>query len=198
MLYKRSLRYPSKENKYEYKCCRNKLTTIIRLSRILYYVKEFENANGNIASTWKVIKETLRMQKTKSKININNDGQTILDFKEIADCFNRYFVNVGPIQASKINSNGSDYLQFLSYPCNKLFFVMPTNCVEIFNIVNSLKISYSCSHDEMSTHFLKQIAGSIVTPLLHICNLSLTTGVFSGLIENSKSNSNIQRKTTLL
>ena len=34
-----------------------------------------------MASTWKVIKETLRKQKTKSKITINNDGQTISDSK---------------------------------------------------------------------------------------------------------------------
>ena len=55
---------------------------------------------------------------------------------------------------------------------------MPTKHVEMLNIVNSLKISYSCSHDAMSTHFLKQIAGSIVTLLVNISNLSLTTGVF--------------------
>ena len=53
----------------------------------------------------------------------------------IADCFNKYFVNVGPVQASKINSNGSDYFQFLLNPCDKSFFFMPTNCVEILNIV---------------------------------------------------------------
>ena len=63
---------------------------------------------------------------------------------------------------------------------------MPTNCVEILNIVNSLKISYFCIHDEMSTHFLKQIAGSIVTPLVHICNLSLTTGVFPDSLKIAK------------
>ena len=123
---------------------------------------------------------------TKSKININNDGQKILDSKDIADCFDKYFVNLGPIQASKINSNGSDNLQFLSNPCDKSFFFMPTNCLEMLNIVNSLKISYSCSHDEMSTHFLKQIAGSIVTPLVQICNLSLTTGVFPDSLKIAK------------
>ena len=31
ILYKRSLRHPSNENKYEYNCYRNKLTTIMRL-----------------------------------------------------------------------------------------------------------------------------------------------------------------------
>ena len=90
------------------------------------------------------------------------------------------------IQASKKNSNGSDYLQFLSNPCDKSFFFTPSNCVEMLNIVNSLKISYSCSHDAMSTHFLKQIAGSIVTLLVHICNLSLTTGVFTDSLKVAK------------
>ena len=73
-----------------------------------------------------------------------------------------------------------------SNPCDKSIFFMPTNCVEILNIVNSLKISYSCSHDKRSTHFFKQIAESIVTPLVHICNLSLTIGVFPDSLKKAK------------
>ena len=44
--------------------------------------------------------------------------------------------------------------------------------------MSSLKTSHSSGHDELSTSFLKRIIGSIITPLVHICNLSLLTGVF--------------------
>ena len=41
-------------------------------------------------------------------------------------------------------------------------------------------------HDELSTSLLKSIIGSIVTPLVHICNLSLLTGVFPSSFKLAK------------
>ena len=98
-------------------------------------------------SSWKAKKNNT------SKCQINKEGQIITESKEISDCFNEYFVGVGPTQASKINSNDTDYFQYPANPCDDSFFFVPTDCVEVLNIVKALKISYSSTHDEMSTHF---------------------------------------------
>ena len=185
-LYKYSLRHPGDESMNNYKSYRNKLTAIIRQSRKMYFAKQFENANGNISSTWKVINQALHKQKNISKCRITQDNNTIVDPKDIANCFNTYFVEVGPTQASKIDSNGEDFSQFLSTPCNKSLFFRPTNSVEILSIVHSLKMTYSSGHDEINTHLFKQIIGSILTPLVHIFNLSLTTGIFPDAFKIAK------------
>ena len=177
-LYKYSLRHPGEESLNNCKSYRNKLTTIIRQSRQMYFAKQFENANGNASSTWNVINQALKKQKSKSKCHITKDNNTMVDSKEIANCFNAYFVGVGPNQANTIASNGVDFSQFLQTPCNKSLFLKPTNLIEILNIARSLKISYANGHDGISTYLLKQVIGNIITPLVHIFNLSLTTGTF--------------------
>ena len=96
------------------------------------------------------------------------------------------FANVGPNQAKKINSEGTNFKNYLQDPAQSSIFLQPTNCVEISKIVSSLKTSHSCGHDELSTSLLKRIIGTIITPLVHICNLSLLTGVFPSSFKLAK------------
>ena len=102
-------------------------------------------------------------------------GITIVD---IANVFNNYFVNIGPNQAKKISADGTNFRQYLAEPSLFSIFFKPTDYFEILDIVVSLKKSNSCSHDEISTSLLRQVIGSILTPFVHICNLSLLTGEF--------------------
>lgn len=66
-------------------------------------------------------------------------------------------------------------------------FLGPTDCLEILDIVYSLKIRSSSGHDEISSTLLKQIIGSILTPLMHICNFPIIwTGLFPSSFKLAK------------
>jgi hypothetical protein len=54
-------------------------------------------------------------------------------------------------------------------------FVSPK---EIEDVVNSLKMKDSYGYDGISTKILKQIIRYISSPLIHICNLMISTGIF--------------------
>jgi hypothetical protein len=64
----------------------------------------------------------------------------------------------------------------------------PTTAKEITEIVKSLKSSHSCGYDEISTKVLKYSLPCIISPLVHICNLSLTNGIFPTCLKFSQIN----------
>ena len=108
VLYKRSMKNRSPDNVEKYKKYRNKLTSIIRCSRRLFYSKRFESANGNISSTWKIVKDILCKQgKHEVPGKIVHGNKEITNAEDIANAYNTYFVNVGLNQAKMINKDGT-------------------------------------------------------------------------------------------
>ena len=163
----------------EYKKYRNNLTTIIRLSRKLYYSKKFESDKNNLKSLWNTVNDLIGKKKPESNnvFNVFNvDDIQTNDPSTIANAFNDYFTNVGPNLASNINAGSTHFTEFLPPTCENTLFFIPTDNNEIFNIVKHLKSTKSSGHDGLSVHFLKQIIYFIATPLTHIFNLSLSTG----------------------
>ena len=178
-LYKISLENPSQKNSTKYKQYRNKLTSTIRASKNLYFSRRFENSRGNMSATWKNINDVLGKSK---HMNLNckyNNGNRVYDNpKDIVNGFNDYFANVGKEQASKIPNSNKHFKDFLRGTCNFSLFLHPTNQEEVYKIVNSFKNKKSYGHDEISNYLLKLIIPYIINPLVHICNMSLSSGIF--------------------
>ena len=178
-LYKVSLEKPSQVNIDKYKQYRNKLTSIIRKSKQAHFLNKFENNRGNMSATWKTINDVLGKSK---QINLNQkyvNGSTIYDKPDdIVNGFNDYFVNVGQNQASKIPQSANHFKDFLGSPCNSSIIFDPTTREEIFKIVDSFKNKTSCGKDEISNYLLKLIIPVIIDPIVYICNLSLSAGIF--------------------
>ena len=61
-------------------------------------------------------------------------------------------------------------------------FLSPVTETEINKSIRALKDS-ATGHDDISSQFLKQALNSIVDPLTHICNMSLTEGVFPNTLK---------------
>ena len=62
-LYKHALRHPNVENLQKYKRYRNKLTSIIRLSKTMYFSHKLEENKDNTRSLWQTINTILGRQK---------------------------------------------------------------------------------------------------------------------------------------
>ena len=133
-------RNPSQGNIDQYKIYRNKLTSIIRCSRKSFYSTQFERATGNMSSTWRVVKDILCKQgKSEAPGKIIHEEKEITSAWDIVNALNVYFANVGPNQAKKINSEGTDFKNYLQDPAQSCIFLQPTNCIESSKIVSSLK-----------------------------------------------------------
>ena len=66
---------------------------------------------------------------------------------------------------------------FLENPNHNSLFLLPTTVEELFDIVHSLKNKKSPGCDYITNELIKNVIIGIVEPLVHIFNLSMTTGV---------------------
>ena len=161
-----------------YKSLRNRVNSVIKTAKSRYYKEQFDSNKGDSRQSWKVINDALGRN---SKCSKNSDrllvGDSIVtDPKEIADCFNSYFSNMGKNLASKfVESN-----EFLTYlPRNiksKFKFKLCTES-EIREIIMNLRNAAHC-HDSIPMSLFKENINTLIKIITHICNLSLSSGVF--------------------
>jgi hypothetical protein len=113
-LYVKWLKQRSAESLSKYKSYKNKLTVILRNAEKLYYTNRFDDVKNDMSKTWSLIKSTIRHDSVKNNsINaLNHDNKIINEPQQIADAFNKYFSNVGPVLASKIPDPGGNFLDF--------------------------------------------------------------------------------------
>ena len=96
---------------------------------------------------------------------------------QIATKFN-FFANVGPSLAIKIYPIQITYREFLIGHYANRFYLTPTSPTEVANIVHSLKNSKCEGSYCLCISPIKDTVDLIAAPLTHICNLSLSQGVF--------------------
>ena len=117
----------------------NKLNQLKNISKKTYFCWHFEMCKSNLNATWKLI-GTLKKRKTKSqtiplRIARNNKIQT--NNEDIADQFNKHFINVGPNLASKIDKSNENPTQiylvilFKNLDANKSSIGMPNKLIKI-------------------------------------------------------------------
>ena len=165
-----------------YKLFRNRITREIKKSKKKYYKEYFENNISNMKKTWQGIKEIINMNnKSGPQINqLNYKGKLVDNNKDIANNFNDFFTNIGPILDNEIpvsqRPNGS--IVYLPPRIPHSFLISPTNPDEINDLINSLDDTKSCGPCSVPTKMLKLVSKEISIPLCNICNTSFDKGVF--------------------
>ena len=131
-------------------------------------------------TTWKIIKEsTGNVQPINTIREINTGCRKITDKQEIANHFNKIFVNV----ASDAHKHIDMYkvLQLLKVrDTNKLedMKVVPVTEAEVINVIGSMQGKSSTGFDGISSKILKTCASIISKPLAFVFNSSLVLGTF--------------------
>ncbi len=132
-------------------------------------------------STWKILNEITnrnrrRIEYTKEFLS----GEKLInDGKEIANCFNNFFTNIGPSLAKKNKCpKNISYTHYLGDNLKKSMYLNPASEEEIINIVSKFSNKQSCGHDGISMSTVKSIIHSISDPFTCICNKSFQTGIF--------------------
>ena len=137
-------------------------------------------------TTWKIInREKGTNQQDISVPTLTIDDLTIANQSKKANMFNNYFSTVADsitldknkhITSNRINP--IDYLyNFYSKPFSKIKWQY-TSTHEIRKIIKALKSKNSCGYDKITSPIIKVSAPYIISPLTHICNAALSSGIF--------------------
>ena len=97
---------------------------------------------------------------------------------DIANNFYKYFSEVGPNLAAKIQSSNKSFKDFLGAPNTEEFKFTEMSEIRILNFIKNMKPKLSFGEDCISNNVLKLIAVTVIQPLKHLINLSLRTGYF--------------------
>ena len=112
----------------------------------------------------------------KSLPNVSNIYM-IKDIRSIAANFKRYFTEIGPTLAKKIDSSSVNVHKYLeAYNITQPERDLTVNGLK--GAFFSLKLNKSPGYDEVSFNVIKKCFGSLHKPLLHIFNVSLQNGTF--------------------
>ena len=179
-LYKKFLLKPTHNNELKYKDYKRILSTLLRKAEKLHYTQLLDINKKNAKETWKIINNITNKKRGKRHYPgefISKNGKVCGDIN-IANLFNDFFVNVGPSLAKNIPTVNKSFIDYMPKVINTSLFLNPTDENEIINIVMAAKNKYSCGIDNISMNLVKSIIGYIVSPLMHIFNLSLHSGLF--------------------
>ena len=177
-LYRRYLRSDNPEHHVIYKRFRNVLNYKLLLAERAHYDKLLNENKDNLKKSWKILKDIINKKKSSSRFSkfIVNKSITT-DKQKIAEGFNDFYINVGPELAKNIpevNCSPADLLK--DRVVNNM--ILNEVCLdELETCINSLKDS-SSGWDMFTTKIIKKSISNIRFPLLHVINLSFSSGVF--------------------
>ena len=98
-----------------------------------------------------------------------------------------FFFNIGPNLASKINSTGKEYHEYLKDPIQKKsVFLSPVIDDEIVKIITKFDRTKSSGHENIGNNIIKRIAKEISKTLAIIFNLSIATGKVPNQLKSAK------------
>ena len=172
----------------KYKDYKNLFETIRKKSKYNYYNNELIKYKNNLKKTWNVMKDIIG----KAKIQTNNLPRQIIrrdiiikNPQEIAEEFNKFFINIGPELSSKIPNVQNNFENYLNY-VNTSIESSEITAQELKNSFSSLKINKSSGYDDISSNVIKNIYEGIEGPLMHIFNLSIKDGIFPKKLKIAK------------
>ena len=187
---KNNLFFNSNWNKY--KQYRNKLTTLIRLSKQQYYQNFFNSNIKNMRQTWKGINELLGGMRKKGKskninfIRSNENAILTNDPKTIGNTLNGYFATVGDKLASAIPEASGTFSNYLDPPLSNTFYFDPIIPQEIESEIITLSESKAYGLYSSPVKLLKLARSVISLPLAEIFNQSILTGIYPAKFKLAK------------
>ena len=156
----------------------------------IYFVRTFERFKYDIKQTWSTINETLHRKKKKSLPSVfSHNGKIVLmvNFKsvEIANSFNQYFIDIGPLLANRIDSN-RHFRDYLRTPSVNQLTLRSIDENKISQVIEHLKNKSSSKIDGISNNLIKMARCDLIKPLTKIINHMLHTGIFPEQLKISK------------
>ena len=168
-----------------------KIRTSIRAAKRAYFTSYFKSNCDNIEKTWSKINEIIGSQsknKDQFQTYFLNNGQIVTGDENIANAFNKYFINithtmVDGIDPTPESQQVEDYL--IHQPRTSFSFNTITS-EELIKAAKDIKCKKSSGHDELTTKLVKFVIQDLKEPLTTIYNQCITQGVFPKLLKLAK------------
>ena len=125
-----------------YKTYRNKLNHLLRSAERKHYQDLLNEHRCNIKKSWQIIKTVINKRKhnaacTKFKCN----DSTITDGNDIANRFNKFFVNIGASLAKNIPVSDKQPSEYMTHNISEMFYLSPVAEAEVDKIISNFKDS---------------------------------------------------------
>ena len=185
-LYLTSKKNPNEENILNYRNYRNYLNKLLRTAEKNHYDNIFKENKHNLKKSWGIIKSLINKNKQKripKEFIINNTKVT--NENQIANAFNKFYVNIGPSLASNISNTDIDPTSYINVNIPNSIILQPTNIDELKAIITNLK-NNSPGKDEIQAGIIKKTFTSFAEPLIYLINLSLQEGTFPSELKLAK------------
>ena len=176
-LYKKFIKNPSQYRKECYTKSRNAYTNAVKAAKRKYFSCKFQNLKGNISKTWKAINDVLQRHKSRVQQKVfQNDGNVLENAEDIAQHFNKYFINVGNNIANACKQSPYTHRHFLHGNFEQSAFFKPVNEKEIIDYALALKDGKAPGYDQIKSFVVKRVIHIICIPLCSIFNMCFETG----------------------
>ena len=189
LLFKKKKRQKDNINtKRAYNLFRNRVIRGLKKAKVDYYNKYFQENNNNINKTWKGIKSIVNVNNKKNSqiTQLKSDGKSLTSDQDIANEFNNFFANIGPLTEKCIPRNPiADPKKFLKDRIQTDFLLTFVSNDEILDIIQSLE-NKCIGPNSIPIRLLKLIPDLILVPICKIINNSFSSGVFPNALKISK------------
>ena len=178
-LFSKMKKKPTDLNITNYKNFKRIFNSVCRAAKKKYYLEKFSLYEKDCRETWKLINTTIgRTTKTPQSFpDIFTVKNKIYDTPlKIVNGFNDFFTDVAVDISKKIPKTGHSFESFLGPPCQNKFAFSRISAEDLIKKLKKMKPKTSFGQDLVSNKLLKTIAPIILTPLVHIINLSLCNG----------------------
>lgn len=178
--------------KERYRFYRNKISTLIRISKRSYYENYFKINSKNNKKTWSAINELLSRKKSNSKSitslkDQHQNNRSIRDPCRLPNIMNEHFSNVGKNLADKIPQTNVSFTDFLvEIDQRDSFFVTPVSYEEIEQQIMALSCNKTYGLYSCPIELLKAAKHTISYHLAKLFNLSVLTGKYPAKLKISK------------
>ena len=142
------------------------------------YIQNNQNNLNDLMSKWKGMK-FLELPNVVSS-NIFDNGRSLTEPQEIANAFNKYFVNV-----TKVIQSSTFHDILLTININS-FFLNLIEEIEVKNIILSLNHSKAIGPNSIPTKILNLLINDVSSQLTEFFNLSFSRGVFPLILKTRK------------
>ena len=158
----------------EFKSIRNLVNKKLRLAK-KKYIGDKLNSAGSTKNIWKILNEISGRKKTGDNcIRLCIDGECVVEPKDVANAFNRYFTTIGATLANNL-PHVPDYEQYLTSITSVPLVFNPPSLIEIESILSNIKET-TVGHDELPMFIFKDNFMAFSEVLLHLFKLSLQMG----------------------
>ena len=169
----------SAHNDELYKSYKRKLQQLMKVAEKCHYHFLLVKYSNDMKKSWGVIKSIINKNQRPHIQGRFTIGENLIttDNELISNKFNDFFINIGPTLAKSIPHVNKSPLSYLGNRLTESIYLDPVSENEIGQLIKSLKDT-AAGFDDLNAMCLKISPQFLVKPLTHICNLSLSQGIF--------------------